>query len=230
MKKWVLALSVSLLASVLLAGDFWEKPFEEWGQGDVNKMLNDSPWAEQYVRTRKIGGKGSGVGGEKELYDTVTVRFFSALPVRHAYYRLLQIVNNYSKMDPEQKQLFESKFSRILHIDFSQQIIVAMEFASNDREMGQRFDRSIKITTAELMKQNATLISDRLGRIPITGYYPPSPDGTGAKFVFPREVDGQPLVSEEDKEIKIELFLPEVGRVFVTKKVKDLIYNGKIEI
>lgn len=230
MKRLIPALSLLLFGSILLAGDFWQKPFEEWGQNDVNKMLNDSPWAEQYVRTRKIGGKSSGIGGEKELYDTVTLRFFSSLPVRHAYYRLLQIVNNYKKMDDEQKKLFDSKFSRILHIDFSQQIIVAMEFATNDREMGQRFDRSIKITTAELMKQNATLISDRLGRVPLTGYFPPSPDGTGAKFVFPREIDGKPLVAPGDKEIKIELFLPEVGRVFITKKVKDLMYKGKIEI
>ena len=219
-----------LISGMLWAKDVWEKPFGKWNQKDAKKILNDSPWAEEYVRTRAIAGKGSGIGGEKELYDTVTVRYFTSLPVRHAYYRLIQLVNRYDEFNDEQKRLFQERFSAILRLDTSSQIIVAMEFSSNDRQLNLRLERFLNTTTKERFKQNATLISDRLGRVELAGYYPPSPDGTGTKFVFPREIDGQPVVSREDKEVKIELILPEIGRVLVSKKIKDMIYEGELEI
>jgi hypothetical protein len=35
-------------------------------------------------------------------------------------------------------------------------------------------------------------------------YSPPSPDGTGAKFVFPRKVNGKKMVSPQDKTLRFE--------------------------
>lgn len=219
-----------LVTGLLLAKDVWKESYTQWDRKDVQKVLNDSPWAEQYVRARKIGGKGSGIGGEKELFDTVTIRFFTSLPVRHAYYRLIQLVNGYDQFNDEQKELFGQKFSAILRLDTRERIIVAMDFSSNDREFNLRMDRFLNTTTGELFKQNATLISDRMGRVELAEYFPPSPDGTGAKFVFPRQIDGKPTVSREDKEVKIELILPEMGRVLITKKVKEMVYEGELEV
>lgn len=231
MKKAAVATALlTLLVPWLFAKKFWEESYLEWSRKNVLKMLNDSPWAEQYVRTRNLGGKGSGIGGQKELYDTFTVRFFSSLPVRHAYFRMLQILNDYENMSEEQQSVFDQKFSRILQMDFSDQIIVALEFSSNDQELARSVDLYLRTKTRELVKQDAFLISDRLGRIEIEAYYPPSKDGTGAKFVFPRMVEGQPAVSEKDKQVKFEFNVPNYGRVLVRKNVKDLTYNGKLEI
>ncbi len=247
-KKTCLALilTVALSGGWLLAKKPWEKKFTDWSRKEVLRILNDSPWAEQFVRTRSFTGRGTGLRGEREVRDSFTVRFFTALPVRQAYVRMIQIINGYDEMGRQQQAEFDQKFARALEMDTSGQIIVALEFASNDPEYSREVERQLRTGTADLFKQSAFLISDRLGRVDLQEYYPPAPDGTGAKFVFPRQVDGQPVVSADDKQVKFELGLarsvqsdirggggisPEAeSRVIISKKIKDLMFEGQLEL
>lgn len=233
MRKTILTAITATLAlgTLALAKDFWEKPFTEWKRDQVLKMLNDSPWAGEVVAAFSLGGKDSGISGEKEIYISYTIRFFSALPVRQAYVRMMQIINDYDKMDSGQRSQFDQRFSRALNMDTSGQIIVAMEFGSNVRQLNMQIETFLKTTRSEFLKQRAYLISDRLGRVQMLEYYPPSPDGTGAKFIFPRQVKGQPVISTDDKEIKFEIVLPDLGdKVLFRKKVDKMVYNGQLEI
>jgi len=238
MKKYCLALiTLVLFSSVWLFGkDFWEKPFTGWKHKDVVKLLKDSPWAQETTATSQWGGRGgtrdSGTAtGEREQFRSMTMRFFTALPIRQGYVRMMLMMNKYDELSGAQKEELEQRFSRPITMDFSDQIIVAVEFASNDRQLNMQVDRALKTSTAETLKQGAYLISDRLGRVQIKAYHPPSPDGTGAKFVFPREVDGKPVASPDDKEIKFELYMPGTGeKMFIVKKIKKMIYNGKLEL
>lgn len=234
----------------LLGADFWEKPFTEWKREEVLKLLNKSPWADHMTFTRQTGvspeglsqsrTRGGSLGGERELYDTYTVRFFSALPVRQAYVRMLQFMNGYDEMRAEQKKQFDNRFSRVLKMDTSQSIIVALEFSSNDRQLAMNVERMLQQNTAELLKQKVYLISQQLGRVELTEYYPPAADGTGAKFLFPRIIDGKPVVSPQDKEVKFEFYVPGPlsdgqGRsvnhkVYLTWKIKDMIYKGELAL
>lgn len=230
-RQWVLlGCALVVLTGVLFAKKSWEKPYTEWNKKDAQRVLNDSPWADSYVRTRSYAGRGSGLRGEKEVRDVFLVRYFSALPIRHAYLRLIQIGNNYAELGPEQKAAFDRKFGGLATRDYSDQIIVALIFESNDPDLSLQIERNLRVNTAEFFRQGCFLISDRLGRVELAEYYPPSPDGTGAKFIFPREVDGQPVASPEDKEVKFEFNAPDFGRVLVTQKIKEMIYNGKLEI
>ena len=52
-------------------------PFQEWSLDRAVKVLNDSPWARHETFTRVIRGVGSGISGEKEIYNTFYVRFLS---------------------------------------------------------------------------------------------------------------------------------------------------------
>ncbi len=218
----------TLLTSAVPAKDkFYEKPFNQWKKGDVFKVLNDSPWAKQQTFASAVGGKGSGVGGEKELFSQYTIRFFSARPVREAYVRMMQLMNNYDSMSKEQKAAFDVRMAKPLAMDFGDEIIVAGEFATNDPEKRMSIDRELKQKTAEEFKQSVYLISDRLGQVQIKAYYPPSPDGTGFKFVFPRTVDGKPLVSAEDKEVTFKWWFWD--QLTISYKVKDMMHNGKLE-
>lgn len=233
MRKTILtAISTALtLGALALAKDFWDKPYTDWKRNQVLEMLNDSPWAGQVVTASSLGGKDSGISGEKEIYISYTIRYFSALPIRQAYVRMMQIINKYDEMDSGQRLQFDQQFSRALNMDTSGQIIVAMEFASNLRELNMQVDRFLKTTRGEFLKQRVYLISDRLGRVPMQEYYPPSPDGTGAKFIFPRQVKGKPVVSAEDKEIKFEVTVPDLGdKILFRKKVEKMIYGGNLEI
>ena len=232
-KKTSLSLCLLLLLSAgLYAADFWEKPFNEWSRNDVLKMLQDSPWSHQVVLTDQRQGRNArNIAGEMEIYNQYTVRLFTALPVRQAYVRMMQIMNNYDSLSDEEKAEFDQRFAPALQMDTSQNIIVNLDFETNDRQLSMDIDRRLKQVTAEQLNQQVYLISDRLGRVQVSQYFPPSPDGTGAKFVFPREVEGKPVVSEEDDELKFEFYVPGTDhKVFHIWDVEDLEYEGDLAV
>jgi|GEM_PF-1613994 len=188
--------------------------------------------------TRGYGAdKSSGVSGEKELYDRYTVRFFTAPVIRQAYVRWLQLMKGYDSMNPEQKKALDGITANALAMTFPDQVIIGLEFESNNRQLAMEVSRQLKQITKDQLKQKAYLITDRLGRIEIADYYPPSPDGTGAKFVFPRQVNGSPILTAEDKEIRLELFVPGTTamtkdgnghKVFVKWKVSKMMVNKEL--
>ncbi len=225
------AIPLLLAAGYLMAKDFWEKPYIQWNKKEVDKMIYDSPWAKSQTIGYPTGGKGAGAGGEKELFSRVRVRLFSSLLVRQAYVRKLQILNDYDSRSESEKAEIDAKFSRVLKLDFSRQIMVALDFEATGQEEANRVRRYLENVKVDLLKQSCYLISDRLGRVTIEEYYPPSPDGSGAKFVFPRVVKDQPVVSPEDKEFKFDFWLEPIGqRMFITFKVKALMFNGELAI
>ena len=180
----VLACSAVLCAaSILLAKDFWEQPLQKWKREDVQKLLTNSPWAAVQTFNDIKGGKDDpGVGGAKELFYKFTVRFFSALPVREAYVRMMQIMNKYDDMGTEERQQFDTKFKKALALDVSDRVIVAVEYATNDPNVLRDLNTFFSTAHAETLKQQVYLISQRLGRVQLKEYFPPSPDGTGAKL------------------------------------------------
>jgi len=67
MKK--LAAAVFLCSFCLLAADFWTKPFTDWSDKDIQKMMSNSPWAKAESvpmagPTPPALGGGGGGGGE----------------------------------------------------------------------------------------------------------------------------------------------------------------------
>lgn len=213
----------------LPAKDFWEQPFQKWNRGQVVKMLSDSAWAQSYTMTREFASKGSGEAGEKELFYKFTVRFFSAQPIREAYVRMVQIMNNYDDMGPEQKQEFEAKFHRALALDVHDRVIVALDYGSNDPMAARDLATFFETAKTDLLNQQVYLISQRLGRVQLLEYYPPSKDGTGAKFIFPRTVKGEPVVAPDDKEVRFDFWVPVVNqRLFVTFKPARMTYHDSL--
>jgi hypothetical protein len=228
MRKALFLMLGTILTFTLLAKDkFYDKPFSQWKKGDVFKILNDSPWARQQTYASQVGGKGSGVGGEKEIYSQYTIRFFSAQPIREAYVRMMQLMNNYDSLSADQKSAFDQRFAKALAADFGDEIIVAGEFGGNDPDKRRGIETELKQKTAEQFKQSVYLISDRLGQVQLKAYYPPSPDGTGFKFVFPRTVDGKPVIAPEDKEVTFKWYFWD--ELTISYKVKDMMYRGKLE-
>jgi hypothetical protein len=235
------ALRIGLLvmagSALVTARDFWEKPYREWKKNDAFKMLSDSPWAESVTFASNVGAGRGGVydrtsdSGLQTVYNRAVVRFFSALPVREAHVRIAQLMNNYDSRTDAEKAQIDATFSAALKRDFSGQIIVAFSFETNDPRTKTHVERYLQYLKAEHVKQNCYLISSRLGRIAISEYYPPSPDGTGAKFIFPRMVDEKPVVAPDDKEVTFDMWFEPINqKVFVRFKVKDLMYNGRLEI
>ena len=66
--------------------------------------------------------------------------------------------------------------------------------------------------------------------MPIHTYFAPRDEGMGAKFVFPRRVEGTPLVSPASKFITFELLdVPAASpRLRARFSVKDMVVNGRV--
>jgi hypothetical protein len=235
----VLGVLLSLIgATSLSAQEFWDEPFEKWNAKYVNRMINDSPWSQNQTLSTPLSGKDSGLQGEKEIYNKFTVRFFSALPVRQAYVRMMQLLNKYDEMAAQQRAEFDSRFKRALTLDVSDRVIVAVEFSSNDPDSTREMKQFLATARTETIKQNVYLIGEHSGRVSLKEYFPPSTDGTGAKFVFPRTSNGKPVIAVGDKEARFEFLVPMIDRnaggqtnlqkLSVPFKVDKMVYKGEL--
>ncbi len=253
-----ITLTFALLMAPLLADDACQKPFSRWNAKQAREVLTDSAWAKQMTLANiaqssaldenAAGGqsnmgspraavdpprgygadKGSGMHGEKEIFYAYTVRFFSALPIRQAYLRLSQLDKGYDRMSAEARRRFDAGISEALAAD-AQNIVVAVDFESNDRKLLMEVNRRLRQATRDTLNQQAYLISDHLGRIYLKDYIPPPSDGTGAKLVFPRLVDGEPVVLPKDELVKLEFMVPGTDhKVYIEWKVKDLMCDGQV--
>lgn len=228
------AVAISFLlfaASAVLAKDFWEEPFEKWSREQVLRMLSDSPWAQSETFTGTIDAKNAGFRGEKELFWRFNVRFFSARPVREAYVRMAQLMNKYDEMSAEQRGEFDKRFQHALSLDVMDRVIVSIDYDSNNPDAVREYRQMFEQLTAERLKQSVYLITRRLGRVELKEYFPPSNDGTGAKFVFPRTINGQPIFTAEDKEIRFDFELPRPTSNFhisLPFKSAKMTYRGEL--
>jgi len=221
-----LACAVGMLA--LSAGSFGEAQVQKWPLSRAVEILNSSPWARHETFTRVVGGIGSGVSGEKEIFDTFYVRFLSAQPVREAVARIQQIQYGYDQLGAEERQRFDQLIRPGLDLDVGSWVVVAVSFRSNDPNEESAARRFFQKETAETLRNKAFLSTDRFSQVPIAAYFPPREEAIGAKFIFPRTIDGVPVASKTDKKISFELLeVPGAKpRLRATFGIKEMVVNG----
>jgi hypothetical protein len=219
----VVALPALTAQPELAVGDF-----RRWTLQDAVTMLTRSPWAKQETYTRIVGGIGSGISGEKEIYSTFFVRFLSARPIREAYARIRQIQANYDSLNADDKLKLDRSLEPGLKMDVSRWIVVTVGFRSNDPSMELRVRQFLEVQTTESMRPRAYLSTTRLPQLNLAGYFPPKEDEVGAKFIFPRSIGGSAVLSGEDGAISFELdipgFEPDLRASFA---VSEMIVNGE---
>ncbi len=190
-------------------------------------MLTRSPWAKQETYTRIVGGIGSGLSGEKEIYSTFFVRFLSARPIREAYARVRQLQANYEKLGPDERRKLDRALEPGLNLDVSRWIVVTVGFRSNDPSLELRVRQFLEVQTAESMRPRAYISTARFPQLKLAGYFPPREDEVGAKFVFPRSVGGVAVLSGDEDTISFELDIaniePDLRASF---PVSAMIVNG----
>jgi hypothetical protein len=229
MKALVVCLSL-LLPLFLSAAPPGGQPVPKWSLSKAVEMLNDSPWARHETFTRVIEGVGSGVSGEKEIFDTFYVRFLSARPIREAIARIQQLEYGYDKLGEEARQRFDVLVDRGLQLDVERWIVISVGFRSNDPNEESTTRRFLEKMTAETLRNKAFLSTEQFSQIPIAAYFPPREDAVGAKFIFPRVIDGVPVVSKAAKRIAFELLeVPGAEpRLRASFAVKDMVINGEL--
>jgi hypothetical protein len=210
-----------------------KKPYTEWSEKEALKLLNDSPWGQTQVISDVSRMGATGPGGNTRASQTedsssrhinFRIRFLSAKPIRQAFSRMIEI-----KQQGELDDQLAARLKAFSTQDFPDYIIVTVDVDSTATrgELQQARVALGNRTTGEL--QNNTFLQVKEQRVFLQEYQPPKNDGLGARFIFPRLVDGKPFITPESSEVRFASELTAAYKLNMRYKVKDMMFDGKLE-
>jgi hypothetical protein len=224
-------LTITALAALLGLGMLFAKNnetegnYEKWDQQQTVKMFDDSPWAQ--VQTYSFESPGGSMGQNEFKYQ-FTVRLFSAVPIRQAYVRMLQIMNHYDSLPPARQNQFDARVGGLATANVDDEIVVAVAYATNDPQGSRDMDQFFKTATTDTLNQSAYLYTTTAGQLQLKKYLPPN-SGIGCRFIFPRSFNGKPVLTPEDKELRFQVYIPRIGQnLLVGFKPSNMMYDGKL--
>jgi hypothetical protein len=178
---------------------------------------------------------------------SIIVQLRSALPIRQALLRQIQIEKRYDKMNPQQKQAFDQQHADDLAEREDRDVVVEIINSSvNDAPAGNSNSGYVD-HKADVPRQVALKLPDGSLLLPTQTRVVKSGEFRNeCEFVFPRIVKGRSLISANDSELAImfgaplaidkktkqvvpEAFqpvMPEPGTFFT---ISTLMYKGKLE-
>ena len=236
------AMALTLTVSVAVVAQT-AKPWTEWSEKDAAKILNDSPWGQTQTEKREAppsandaisrngsriqGGMASTNGESGQAVPDTTVRFrarfLSAKPVRSAFARILVLRR------PTTDEGLVTQLQGFIDRDFADYVVVTlMVEAANDRLSAPAM-QLLNSASTETFKDKVFLERKDGKRLTLADYRPPGPDGMGAKFIFKRQLDGQPFLTEASDNVKFQAELSEKMKLNLKYKVSEMIYDGRLE-
>ena len=230
-RSLLMFLTISLLAAGSVVGQK-DKSWKEWSKNDAQKILKDSAWAHQQVdqdfveanplRPRAID---SDVDARLKANEgmTYSIRFFSARPVRQAFVRIIQL----QKKDLAPEML--TRLNTFAETPSQDSIIVAVAVENPDANLLGKAMQIIRNATAVKLKNTTYLERSDGKRLFIEEYTPPGSDGFGARFIFPRTLDGKPFLRPEDTMVRFVSEMDSSIKLHMTYKVKDMMVDGNLE-
>lgn len=237
-KAKVLTALLGLALTIGIAVAQKNKPWTQWTVNDAEKILTDSGWAQTYsevdtseptwsTATRPIDGRGA-----VNQYTAVNfhIMFLSAKPIRQAYLRLAELRSN--QTTPDQIE----KMRQFAAAKYEQTIVIAVTYDGKDQRFTspvfQAFTSAITSTL-----RNDTYLDLRGGkRVFLQEYQPPVPgEGLGAKFIFPRLVDDQPIITAKTGAVRFYAEFPKLAgnnqqvKLDMRFNVSKFMYEGVLE-
>ena len=235
MRRYATSLTRALLllvlsGTILHGGDFWEeKPFTEWSEEELLKLLTKSPWAKSvefpvgplvnvvraplHLPRRGVGRPGvyrrGGTATRFPPTATVHLRWVSALPVAQALART-RLGSAFDQAPGADRGFARQQRFHILAV------YGLPAFVLQGALQGLRLRTSLKI------KGRDSIHPDQ-----VRG------DGSGAngniRFLFPKDQAGGHTISMDDKEVEFRI---KFDKTTVKKKfkLKDMMYQGRLEI
>ena len=224
-------LTVCLTAADSVVGQKQLKPWKEWSKKDAEKVLNDSPWSQRQIdmdfreTSTLTRPRDPSIDATLKQNEGMTsnIRFFSARPVRQAFVRIIQLQKK--DLTPEmvtRLNTFAEKPSENL-------IVIAVAVENPDANMlGKAMQIYRNATTTKL--KNTTYLERSDGkRVFIEEYTAPGSDGFGARFIFPRTLDGKPFLSPEFTIVRFVSELDSSIKLRMDYKVKEMMLDGQLE-
>jgi hypothetical protein len=254
------ALALFVTFPLATFGQWNKKPYTEWSQKEASKVLEDSPWSQKQIFTDTSKNASTSTSSTGQASTAIAevinvsfhVRFFTAKPVRQAFSRTIEL----QQKDKLTEQMGE-RLKSLASAEFPDYVIVTVTCDSDKASnmLQQALKLMTSLTTLEL-KNNTYLLAKDGQRVFLQEYQPPRNDGFGARFVFPRVVDGKPFVTPESGELlfhsdfggnsRLNSTIPNTslpnrdpsqiraatsfGFTLNTRfKIKDMMFDGKLE-
>ena len=229
------AVALALLLALLqgAAAQIDKKPYTEWSEKEAERLLEKSGWAQTQVFADTSGTLSTGTGRTVNSSQTRSgginqvnfhIRFLSAKPVRQAISRIMEIRQRGEVSDQMAAQLKSFATS-----EFPDYVVVTLTVDGTESG-GQTQEATAllnKLTTVDLKNNAYLMVKDQ--RVFLQEYQPPRRDGLGARLIFPRAVDGKPIIAPEIDEVRFVAELSSAFKLNMRYKVKDMVYQGKLE-
>jgi hypothetical protein len=247
-KRIVAALALLGLLSLSLSAQKKEKPWTEWSQKDADKVLADSAWAQTQTETdtsemtfspttQTRGGRARDAEGATNQATNVKyfVRFFSARPIRQALARSILLANKGAGEE------LAARLRNFAEVPASDSIIMTVSFESPDKRFENVVMQAFSAAETSVLKNNAYLERRDGKRLFLSEYVKPGRDGFGARFIFPRTLDGQPFLTDAAGEVRFYAEFPgnlvasprQVAQSFLTInrrfKLSSMTHDGQLE-
>jgi hypothetical protein len=236
MKKIAITLSLVFALTLVTGAQKKMKPWTEWSEKEVAKMLNDSAWGQTQNETNTsemfyspTTDRGRGNTADRNAQGATNqatnvsygIRFLSAKPIRQAIARQVSMKN---PQLTEQLKAFADQKSE-------QYIVVAVDFNSADRRFSGQAMQLFNSANTGVLKNNTYLERKDGKRIFLDQYMAPINDGMGAKYVFPRILDGKPFLDKDSGYVRFySEFSGSPGlKLNMRYKVADMIYEDNLE-
>jgi len=229
-----LHIRVALVIAVVSSGfllaekkEFWTtKPYTEWTQKDVDKLLKDSPWVKTIPLSQapdlalQGGGRG-GRGGEGEsggggagsegyrAWPKLVITWYSR-PVREAVARRIQLSNPSAPKEQIDQLLNRPESS------FYDLLIVGWSPGRNPNAV-------------QALREGTYLQKKNKEKLPLKDTLMPQKRGDPVVLRFAREADGKPVLTLDDKEVQLVLKMGD-NTIRTTFKLSDMVVNRRLEL
>jgi hypothetical protein len=195
-RRFILGLLALVIAVVVVhASDFWAgKNWKEWSKGECEALLAESPWAHIW--------RGGGPQGDQLAY---AVQLRSALPVREAIVRQLQIDQKYDHMTGAQRTAFDTRAEQILSRAYDDVILVHVDFSKGiAARYLQGVINSFHTDADTFSASIATEDGNRVApiRVDIKTDY-------SFDLIFPRAKNGMPEIKEGQRHFSVQFQSPQ---------------------
>jgi len=205
-------LAVAFLVAILLVvAGFAQKqlkPWNEWTKKDAEKILSDSPWSQtqtetdtsEMVYTPTTMGDTRSRETQGATNQAITVKFyirlFSSRPVRQAYVRLLDLSQAQSEQNAVERR------HAWANLEASDSIIVTVACDSSDKRYLGRVMQAFNSAVTSVLKNTVYLERKDGKRVFLGEYVPPGKDVFGARFIFPRMLEGAPFITGQEGSLR----------------------------
>lgn len=228
------SVAVLLLTVMAFGAEFWDKKeYTQWSEKECKKLLENSPWARDHTDQSARGADSPDAMDSRAPFISYLVQFRSAKPIQQAIVRRMQIANKYDTLSAEQKQQFDKSAAAFFASIPTDGIVVHVSYSTNNQQYYRDLVRHWQAQTAELLKNSVYLSGTKGEKVPLALFAAAGGDQPEFQFIFPRTIDGKPILSPEDKHLRLEFDYPVIGglgngRAFMEFKLDKMKFKDEL--